>query len=252
MAITTKEEFLQYCLRKLGEPVISIDVTDEQLEDRYTEALRKFHDFHFDGTERTYLKHEVTEEDVTNGWIPIDDSISGVIRVLPVSYLGSSLQNPFNLQYQLFMNDMWSSVASSTVSTGISYYYSLRQYTTMLDQLLNGVPIIRFNRNTDRLYIDISWGKKLVAGSWVIVECFRKVDPEEYHQTFNDPWLKHYTSALIKRQWGENLSKYDGVALIGGVTISGTRIYQEALQEIDQLEDELENKYSEPVMFAMG
>ncbi len=252
MSITTKEDFLRYCLRRLGAPIIEINVTDEQLEDRYHEALRKFNDFHYDGTERFYLRHQITAQDIANKYIPIDDSITGVIRMLPVSYLGSSLQNPFNLQYQLFMNDMWSSVASSTVSTGISYYYHLRQYTTMLDQLLNGVPIIRFNRNTDKLYIDISWGNRLPEGSWIIIECFKAIDPEEYHQTFDDPWLKHYATAVIKRQWGENLSKFDGVALIGGVTISGARIYQEAMQEIAELEDQLDNKYSEPLMMAMG
>ncbi len=246
-SITNLIDFKKYCLRNLGAPVVTVDITDEQMEDRWGEALKKFGDYHFNGTERMYLKHQVTQTDVDNGWIPLPDYITGVVRVLPYTSSNANVQNPFNIQYQLRLNDIW-----DMGSTSVVYYAHLRQYMTMLDQLLNGQPIFRFNKFMNRVSIDTSWGSILKVGDWVIVECYRALDPTEFTRIFDDTWLRKYTTALFKRQWGTNLKKFQGVQLIGGAVIDGNALYDEAMQEIEQLDQELRDVYEEPVNFFMG
>ena len=244
MAITTLDDFKRYCLRSLGAPVVTIDVTDEQIQDRYEDALRKFQDHHFDGTERTYVKHLVTEEDITNRYIPVPSYVSGIVRVLPFTsgVNGTTGINPFSIQYQLRLNDIW-----DMGSTSVVYYTQLMQYTSMLDQMLNGRPLVRFNRVQDRLYIDTDWGKKIVAGNYVIVECYRALEPTEFVQMFDNPWFKRYATALIKRQWGENLKKFGGIQMVGGTTLNGQQIWDEAVQDVAVLERELRDVWEEPI-----
>ena len=244
MAITTLDDFKRYCLRSLGAPIVSIDVTDEQIQDRYEDALRKFQDHHFDGTERTYVKYLVTQEDIDNKYIPIPSYISGIIKVLPFTsgVYGATGINPFSIQYQLRLNDIW-----DMGSTSVVYYQQLMQYTTMLDQMLNGRPLVRFNRVQDRLYIDTDWEKKVGIGNYIIVECYRALDPVDFVKMFDTPWFKRYTTALIKRQWGENLKKYQGIQMMGGTTLNGQQIYNEAIEEIVNLETELRNVWEEPI-----
>ena len=244
MAITTLDDFKRYCLRSLGAPVNEINVTDEQIQDRYEDALRKFQDHHFDGTERMYLKHQITQDDVDNKYIPIPAYISGIIRMLPWASgaYGTTGVNPFSIQYQLRLNDIW-----DMGSTSVVYYQQLMQYTSMLDQILNGRPQVRFNRVQDRLYIDTQWGTKLIPGMHVIVECYRALDPAEFAKMYDNPWFKRYTTALIKRQWGENLKLFNGVQMIGGVTLNGQQIYNEAITEVATLELELRNVWEEPI-----
>jgi hypothetical protein len=250
MAITTLDDFKRYCLRALGAPVISIDITDEQMNDRWEEALQKFTDFHFDGTEKVYIKHQVTSTDVTNGYIPIAPEISGVVRVLPYNTTSSSISNPFSVEYQLKTSDIWNLTSNSG---GLSYYVNMRQYTSLLDQLLNGQPMFRYNKYLDRLSIDVNWGTNLKEGDWVIVEAFRAVTPAGGTvKVYDSPWLKKYTIALFKKQWGANLSKFDGVQMIGGITLRGEEIYGEAMQEMADLEQELRDAFEEPVMFFVG
>lgn len=245
--ITTLEDFKRYALRQLGEPISEVNVTDEQLQDQYDYALKKFNSYHYDGTERTYYRHQVTAADITNRYIPIDPMITGVVKVFNFSDTTYSQSSPFSIEYQLRLNDLWDLGSSSLV-----YYTQARQYINMLDLILNGYPMFRFNRVLDRLYIDTSWGKKIREGDFIMAECYRAINPEEFVKAFNDTWFKDYFTARVKMQWGSNLKKYDGVQLIGGVTVNGQEIYEEARQELDELEQELENKYQEPPMFMVG
>jgi hypothetical protein len=247
MSINTLEDFKRYALRQLGEPILSIEVTDEQLQDQYEYAIKKFNDYHFNGTEKIYLRHQITSQDVTNQYIPVDPSITGIIKVFNFSNAGLSQASPFNVEYQLRLNDLWDLGSSSLV-----YYVQSREYINMLDLILNGYPLFRFNRVLDRLYIDTTWGVKLKEGDYVMAECYRAIDPEEFVKAFNDNWFKDYFTARVKYQWGNNLKKYDGVQLIGGVTVNGQQIYEEAREEIAELEQSLDTKYQEPPMFFIG
>ena len=250
MAITTLDDFKRYCLRALGAPVINIDITDEQMDDRWSEALNKFNDYHFDGTEKVYIKHQVTQTDIDNKWIPVSSNITGITRVLPISSVSGNFQNPFSIGYQVRAADVWN--MTSGVGGEMAYYYNMRQYTSLMEQILNGVPAIRFNRYLNKLNIDIGWGSTVVVGDWIVIEGNQAVDPTIDTRMFNSPWLKEYTIALFKRQWGANLSKYDGVMLLGGVTINGQAIYDEAMQEIQTLEQQLRDEFEEPLPFYMG
>ena len=248
--ITNLTDFKKYCLRNLGAPVIDIDITDEQMDDRWSEALEKFNDYHFNGTEKVYIRHQITQTDMDNHWIPIANDISGIVRVLPINSVSGVVQNPFSVEYQIRMSDIWD--MTSNTGGNMSYYVNMRQYTSLLDQVLNGLPLIRFNRYLDKLHIDISWTARLQVGDWIIIEAYRMVNPTDNPRMFNDPWLKEYTTALFKRQWGANLKKFDGVMLIGGVTINGDKIYDEAIEEIQVLEQRLRDEFEEPLPFFFG
>lgn len=239
--ITTVIEFKKYCLRNLGAPVVTVDVTDEQMEDRYQEALQKFQQFHFAATEKTYLKIQVAAIDMTNQYLPVPAWVTGVTRVLSMTDGTNSLSSPFSMQYQTRMNDIWDLGATSIV-----HYEQLMQYTRMLDQMLNGHPLFRFNHVQDRVYLDIAWGTKIKEGDWIVLECYRALDPTVYIKMLNESWFKRYTTALFKRQWGTNLKKFQGVQLMGGVALDGQGLYDEAMQEIEALEQELRDVYEEP------
>lgn len=248
MAITNVTDFKKYCLRTLGAPVVTVDITDEQMEDRYQEALQRFQTYHYAGTERTYLKIQVTATDMTNKFLPLPVWVTGVTRVMSLTDGTGNLSSPFSLQYQLRMNDIW-----DMGSTNIVYYEQLMQYTTMLDQMLNGKPLFRFNHVMDKIFIDVSWGTKIKEGDWIVLECHRALDPTEYVKILNESWFKKYATALFKRQWGSNLKKFQGVQLIGGVALDGQGIYDEAMSEIEALDQELRDVYEEPPMaFYMG
>lgn len=245
MAITTLDDFKRYCLRSLGAPVINIDVTDEQIQDRYEDALRKYCDHHFDATEKTYFKHQITQEDYDNKYIPLPNNIVGVNKVIRQrsSSAGGSDASMFSVEYQFLLNQMhllWS-------AGNIAYFEHTMQHITMMDQLLNGQPTFRFNRVIDKLYIDVNWSKNMTPGTWIVIECYVAIDPEQNPKVFEDVWFKRYTTALIKRQWGENLSKFAGVQMIGGVSLNGPVIYQDALQQIEQLEQELRDTWETPI-----
>lgn len=236
MAVMTKEQLKQYCLRELGAPVIQINVADEQLEDRMGEALEYFREYHSDGVEKVYLKHQITAEDVQNQFIPLNDLIYGISRVIPLNN-GTSSSNLFDIQYQLRLNDLF-----NLTSTSLIYYTTAMEHLATLDFVLNGHQLIRFNRFKNKLELDAKWGKTIVEGQYIIVEAYRAMDPDEYMRIWANPWLKKYTTALFKRQWGNNIKKYNGMQLPGGIVIDGQRIYDEALEEIKELEQELIEK----------
>lgn len=186
--------------------------------------------------------------DIENKYIPASDLVYGIIRVLPLYQATSSSKNLFDLQYQLRLNDIY-----NLTSTSLIYYTTVMQHMTTLDLLLNGKPICRYNRLQNKIFLDIDWMStyKMDVGAYVIVEAYRALDPDEYTKMWSEPWLKHYVTALFKRQWGVNLTKFQGLQLPGGVTLDGKTMYDEATTEIKDLEDDIMNK-SAPLEWTTG
>lgn len=246
MATTTRQQLIDYCLRALGEPVVEINVDDQQIEDRVDEAIEYFRQYHFDGIEKIYLKHQITPEDITNKYITVADSVYGITRVFPVASGTSTSKSIFDLQYQLRLNDLY-----DLTSTSVIYYSQVMSHLALLDLTLNGHPVYRFNRLSSRLYIEASWETEMEVGNYILVECYRALDPADAPKLYNDIWLKHYTTALIKKQWAVNIKKFQGLQLPGGVTIDGDKLYDEATGEIKDLEDEMLTK-SAPLDWFLG
>jgi hypothetical protein len=244
MAVTTREQLKQYALRALGAPVVQVNVANEQLEDRLDEAIAYFQLYHYDGIERMYLKHQVTQPNIDNQYITLPDYVYGVKRVIPFRQ-GSSSQNLFDVQYQLRLNDLY-----ELTNTSMVYYSMVMQHMTLLDQMLNGYPQFEFNRLGGKLYLEVN-KTKLILNDFIIVECYRALDPVTNTKMYNEPWLKQYVEALFKKAWATNLKKYQGMQLPGGVTIDGQSMYLEATQEIKDLEEDLMTK-SAPLGFVVG
>ena len=247
-AITTRTLLQDYCLRRLGHPVIEINVDDEQISDRIDDALEFFAEYHFDGVEKVFLKHEVTADDITNEWIPMTDPESpvggpviSVRRVLPVANFNAFQTGFFNEEFQLRLNDLNTFTGSSL----INWSMSLSNFS-MVDYLFTVNPTVLFNRRQNKLFIETDWAQKFDAGDWLIIEAYRVLDPTTNTEVYNDLFLKKYCTALIKRQWGENLKKFEGVQLPGGVTLNGKTIYDEATDEINKIEEEMNLKWELP------
>ena len=236
---TTREEFKKYCLRNLGEPVIKVNIEDDQTYDRIDDALEYFRDYHYDGSERTFLKHQVTADDITNEYITIPQNITGVMRVMPIG-TGLNTNNIFNYRYQLTLNDV-----ETWGTAPIQNYVSTMERISLLQDIFTGMQIFRFNRHTDRLYIDTNWNERMIVGQYVVIECRRVIEPDTYASVWNDRWLKEYATQLIKRQWGTNMKKFSGMRLPGDVEMNGQTIYDEANERIKELEEEMINKYTE-------
>jgi len=243
---TTRTEFKEYCLRALGKPVVTIDVTDAQVDDRLDYALKYYWDYHFDGAEKVYYKHIVTAEDKTNGYITMPENINGVVRIFDIGFGRTTAGNMFNLEYQIALNDLYSLTHQSMIP-----YFMTRQHLALLESLLVGQQPIRYNRHTDKLYVDTNWDK-FPEGSYLIVEAYQVIDPEVYTDAYADRWLLNYVTQLVKKQWGTNLGKFQNVQLLGGVTFNGEQIYQQADQEIQKLESEMLYSYSLPVYDMLG
>ena len=242
---TTRSEFKAYCLRKLGAPVIEINVEDDQVEDRIDEALKYYWDYHFDGTERIYYKHQVTANNVSEGYITLPENIIGAVRIFDVS--GSMVTNNiFDIRYQIALNDMYTLTSVSMIP-----YYMAFQHIQLLEQLLVGQQPIRYNRHNDRLYVDMNWDKVNVGG-YIIVEAYQVLDPDVYTDAWSDRWLTRYATALIKKQWGTNLTKFTGMQLPGGVQFNGDKIYNDAVAEIEQMEKDMSTSYSLPAFDMIG
>jgi hypothetical protein len=243
--VNSRESLKQYSLRALGAPVLEINVDDDQLEDRLDESLEYWRQYHYDGIERMYMKYQITQTDITNKYIPIPDLVYGITRVIPVTNTTSS-KNLFDLQYQLRLHDLY-----DLTSVSIVYFKNIMSHIALLDHELNGPQTFRFNRLQNRLYIDIDWTWEVKEGSFVVVECYRALDPDAFTRVWNEAWFKKYTTALFKKQWATNIKKFSGIQLPGGVTLDGDKLYDEAIAEIEKLEDELQNK-SAPLDFFMG
>jgi len=255
-AITSRTAFKDYCLRRLGFPVIEINVDDDQVEDRIDDALQYWQDYHFDGLQKVYYIKAVTSTDVNQRYLNVSAAtdasnnalqIVGVTRIFPL-YDSQASINMFDLRYQLRLNELYDFTSASYIN-----YTMTHQHLRMLEQQFTGEVPIRFQRHMQRLYIDWAWGSSQApAGTIVIAECYANIDPAVYTQAWNDRWLKEYATALIKRSWGNNLKKFNGIQLPGGVTLNGDKIYQEADNEINALHAEIGDKYGAPLEFLMN
>lgn len=251
-APTNRVELKDYCLRKLGFPVIDINVDDDQLEDRIDEALQKFADFHYDGTEEIYLAHEVTDIDISNRYVKVADSIVGVRRILPVSSGSISSTNSqgfniFDINYQIRLNDFYNLTSSS-----YTYYVIARQHLSMLDMIVTGEVPFTYNKKVNKIEAQMDWSGRLNEGDYIVFEATRVVDAECYEKVFNDHWLKSYTTALFKLQWGSNLTKYTNYALPGGLVVNGEKIYNDAMLEVEKLDEKLRDVYEMPPQMLVG
>ena len=240
---TTKATLKSYCKRALGFGVIDINVSDDQVDDRVDEALQYFSQYHYDGVEKMYLKYKITEADITrargnttttgtdtvdtsitssfeegNNFIPMPSSVISVINIF--DFTNAVEQNMFDIRYQLRLNDLY-----DFSSTSIIHYQMTMQQLDLLSHVLVGEVPIRFNQHQNRLYLDMDW-EQVSADEYLIIECYRKLNPDTYTDIYDDMYLKRYATALIKRQWGANLSKFNGVATLGGVTMNGADIFK--------------------------
>jgi hypothetical protein len=265
----TRETLKQYALRSLGKPVIEINVDNDQLEDRLDEALQFYAQYHYDGIRRTYLKYKLTEADKTrlkastpttetvtkgsvsttwyeaNNYIVVPETVISVVNVLPFS--DKANLNMFDVRYQLRLNDLY-----DFASTSIINYDMVLRHLDFLDQILVGMKPIRFQQHDNRLYIDMDWEMDMQVDEYLVIECYRKLDPNTYVDVYNDIWLKRYVTAQFKRQWGSNLSKFNGVTMLGNVTLNGEKLFTEAQTEIEKLEKEIRDSYEIAPTFMIG
>ena len=242
---TSRQEFIQNCLRRLGYPVVEINASDEQIDDRVDEALSYYWDYHFDGTEKIYYKHQITDQDKANKYITLPENIIGAVNLFTV---GDALNtnNMFNIRYQIALNDLYTLTNVSLVP-----YYMALQHIRVLEELLVGRQMIRYTRHRNRLHVDMDW-EKLDTDKYLIVEAYEVIDPTTFTDVWKDRWLLQYATALIKRQWGANLKKYSGLMMPGGVQFNGQQIFDEAIEEIRMLEEDMIRSYSLPVMDMVG
>ena len=276
----SRSDFKNYCLRQLGAPVLEINVADEQIDDIIDDALQYFHERHFDGVLRTYLKYQVTQDDIDRGKGPGQSGVTGITTTTATSTIdGASMQfdweensnylqvppsvigvekvfhfdgsqsmssGMFSIKYQLFLNDIyfWGAMEMLT-------YNMTRTYLADLEFALTTQKQFRFNQRMDRLYLDISWGE-LTPGDYLVIDCFRTLDPNDYTRVWNDSFLKKYATALLKKQWGQNLLKFQGVKLPGGVELNGREIYQDGEKDLEIIREMMSNTYEEPPLDMIG
>ena len=267
---TTRQELIDYCLRRLGAPVLEINVDDDQIDDLVDDTIQFFNERHFDGVERMYLKHKITTADIERGrgltsgtttvnsetgvgivtttgtstdsgagsftstfyensnYIQVPDPVIGIEKVFKfnTSEISGSM---FSVKYQLFLNDMY-----NFNSIDLLQYSMVKTYLSDIDYLLTTDKQVRFTKNQNRLYLDVDFGE-LTAGDFLVIDCFRALDPANFAKIYNDSFVKRYLTALIKRQWGQNLIKFRGVKLPGGIELNGREIYEDAEKELDEI-----------------
>jgi hypothetical protein len=260
--IGSRQQLIDYCLRRLGEPVIEVNVDEDQIEDKIDDALQVYREFHSDATFRTYYQHQMTEDDIANRYVTIPPRVIYVTKMFPVSasFVGST--NMFSFDYQFALSDFHNLADGG--AGGLAYYEQMRQYAELIDMKINGLPIISFSRRQDRVYLwsDIEDGQ-LTAGSHVCFECYEVVPTPEaiasdplnrgdVSTIYNDMFIKDYTTALIKEQWGMNMSKFEGMQLPGGVTINGRQTLEDARGELEVLRERLRLEQEEPPIFLVG
>jgi hypothetical protein len=247
MAIpASRQGLIDYCLRKLGHPVVEINVDEDQIEDRIDEAFQYYRDFHYDAVEKVYLKELMTSNTISQEYITLSDSIIGVERVIQFTNKTTGA-GVFDVRYQLMLNDI-----QSLTNTDLQYYSQLKTNLQLINDLLTGQKPIRFNRHMNRMYIDMDWTRDVGVGDYIIIEAWRIIDPNTYTDVYNDGFLKRFATALIKQQWGINMKKFEGVQLPGGVLLNGQRIYDEATDEIKELKEEVQNTTQLPIDFFTG
>ncbi|MDD5150385.1 MAG: hypothetical protein PHC28_07850 [Flavobacterium sp.] len=244
MAITNRTDFINYCRRALGEPVIELNIADEQIEDRVDDALNKFWDFHADGSIKNFIVYQLTPLDITNRYIPIEDNTLSVLKIYP--------QNSYSNIYNPQQMSIIQTVANSIVTSGGMVSYLIQQqYIETINQFFNREKMIRFNRYSEKLLIDTDWSE-FKAGTYILIEIQEKVLPQDNPNVWNNGWLKKYATSLIGIQWGLNLSKYDGFQLPSGMVLNGSVILQQYQDMKSSLEEELISTWQLPIDFLIG
>jgi hypothetical protein len=236
----TREDFKNFVLRKLGAPVIQINVSEEQVQDRIDEALYMYATYHYEGSEKTYYTYSVQEADIANRYITLPSNIIGAMQLFPI---GDALNTNslFNMRYQFVVNDLYNISNQSIIP-----YYMVMNHVQFLEQMLVGRQPIRYNRHNNICYLDMDWDQ-ITVGEYLIVECYSVVDPADFPGVWSDSWLQKYTTALIKKNWGEILKLYNGIKMPGQITFNGQMIFDEAIREIQILERDLFKDFSQPL-----
>jgi hypothetical protein len=277
---STRQELIDFCKRRLGAPVLEINVDDDQLDDLVDDALQYFQERHYDGVERMYLKYEVTQEDIdrgsasgtsgvgivtttatstsisgygttttnwyeTSNFLQVPDSVIGVEKIFKFD-VSSISGGMFSIKYQLFLNDLY-----HFNSVALMQYAMTKSYLEDIDFLLTPDKQIRFNKRQDRLYLDTNWSEQSV-GNYFVLDCYRALDPANFAGVYNDSFLKKYLTALIKKQWGQNLIKFKGVKLPGGIELNGREMYDDAERELQQLKESMSTEYELPPFDLIG
>lgn len=255
MYSTNREELIDYCLRALGHPVVEVNIDEEQLDDRIDEALQWFREFHPDGSKRYYLKHQLTQTDIDNQYIDFGDDLdlTAVVRMVPVS-LGGVGSGWFSDAWQVMAHTV-TDFSNSSILGDLAHYEQIQQHLSLLDMKLGGQPQITFDRQYNRINLYVS-KTHLQVDDFILFEVYGIRNPDnsitEYNSLWNHKFLKEYSTALIKRQWGTNLIKFDGMVLPGGVTVNARLIYEDSLADIDRLMEKFRNEEDEGPMFFMG
>lgn len=229
---TTRQEFKEYCLRKLGHPVIQINVSDEQLDDRIDEAFAFFSDYHYNGSEHIYIKHQITQLDIDNGYIETPARLLGVTRIFDLSSSIGTGGGMFNVNYQFVLNNI-----QDISGYSIQNYYMTMQHIRFIQEWLVGWPMIRYNRLVNRVYLDVS-SSKLTVGNYIVIEAYDIIDQSLYADVWNERFFQNYATALIQEQWGKNLTKFVNMQLVGGVQFNGEQILADAIETKRNMEDE--------------
>ena len=244
---TSRQELADYCLRALGAPVLEINVDEDQIEDRIDEAIQFYQEYHSDAVVRTFLKHQVTQDDIDNGYFTLPDQLISVLRVLNLS--SGDAADMFNVKYQMFLNDLYGLRRPESLVN----YEMTKQYMSAIELILTGsTQQIIFTRHMNRLSIQDDWKNYISLGQYIIIEGYQTIDPNQYTDVYNDMLLKKYLTALLKKQWGTNLLKFEGMTLPGGVTMNGRAIYDDALADIEKIKTDFDTKYQMPPDFFMG
>jgi hypothetical protein len=275
---STRQQLIDYCLRRLGAPVLEINVDDEQIDDLVDDAIQYFNERHYDGVEKMYLKYKITQDDVNRGraggtsgvgivtttgtstivgsattfsfyensnYIQVPDSVIGIERIFKFD-TSSISGGMFSIKYQLFLNDLY-----YFNSVELLQYAMVKSYLEDIDFLLTTDKQVRFNKRQDRLYLDIDWSSQ-AANEFIVIECYRALDPASFSQIYNDSFVKQYLTALIKRQWGQNLIKFQGVKLPGGTELNGRQLYDDAMRDLEEIKQRMTLEYELPPMDLIG
>ena len=276
---TTRKELVQYCKRQLGAPVLEINVDDDQIDDLVDDAFQYFNERHFDGVEKMYMKYQLSQADIdrgsaknqtgvgivtttatsvnsgagtftsswyeTSNFIQVPDSVIGIEKIFKFD-TSSISGGMFSIKYQLFLNDLY-----YFNSVNLLQYAMTKSYLEDIDHLLTTDKQIRFNQRQDRLYLDLDWGAQQVE-DWIIIECYRALDPDTFAGVYNDSFVKKYLTALIKRQWGQNLIKFKGTKLPGGIELNGREIYDDAVKDLADIKERMSTEYEVPPLDMIG
>jgi len=277
---STRQGLIDYCLRQLGAPVLEINVADEQIDDLVDDTIQYFNERHYDGVEKMYLKYKITQDDIdrgratgttgvgivtttgtstnisgfgtitsnfyeTSNFIQVPDSVIGIEKVFKfdTSTISSGM---FSIKYQLFLNDLYYFSSIDLLS-----YSMTKSYLEDIDFLLTTDKQVRFNKRQDRLYLDIDWGEK-TKDTYLVLECYRALDPESFSQVYNDTFVKKYLTALLKKQWGQNLIKFQGVKLPGGIELNGRAIFEDGQRELEDIKQKMSSEYELPPLDCIG